>query len=169
MPPVPYRDELGQAHTRIERLEEELREERAKTAEIVSGLPSPAQQRVKPAALLAAIGFVVGGVFAFHAARQNPKAVLMLSVDSVMNNVDTYRGEHLKVEGEVVAGSTFVRASPCAAELEMERGGRKLPVIYAGCVLPDMYRDRSEIVVDGTLGDDGVFHARKLAVRVPSF
>ena len=162
-----YRDELVQAHTRIERLEEELREERSRNAEIAPG--PPAQHRVRPAAAIAAIGLVVGGFFAFQAARHNPKAVLMLSVDSVTNNVETYRGEHLKVEGEVVAGSTVVRKEPCTTELMMSGVRFRLPVAYAGCVLPDTYRDGSEVVVDGTLGSDGVFHAEKLAVRLPSF
>ena len=176
-PPAPYRDDLGQAHARIERLEEELREERAITAGLASASASEPDAayagarppRVKPVALFAAIGVVASAFFAFHAARHNPKAILLLSVDSVMNNVETYRGEHIKVEGDVVPRQTVVREVPCETRLEIERGGLRMPVVYEACVLPDLYADRSEVVVDGALASDGLFHAKKLAVRVPSY
>lgn len=166
---MPYRDELVQAHARIESLEAELRAERERTGALEPGVAGRAAPRIKPAALLAAIGFVAGAFLAFYGVRQNPKAVLKLSVEAVVNNEDTYRGERLKVEGEVAPGKTAIRKTPCATTLVMERRGVSLPVVYEGCILPDLYRDGSEIVVDGKLGSDGIFRAHDLAVRVPSF
>ncbi|NIQ00058.1 MAG: hypothetical protein GWM98_06255, partial [Nitrospinaceae bacterium] len=42
-----------------------------------------------------------------------------------------------------------------------------LPVVYKG-VTPDMFEGGREVVVEGTLGTDGVFHANTLLTSCPS-
>ena len=46
-------------------------------------------------------------------------------------------------------------------------GGQTMPVDYRGS-LPDIFRPGVQVVVDGRLGADGVFHARTLQAKCPS-
>ena len=46
-------------------------------------------------------------------------------------------------------------------------GRDTIPVDYAGTV-PDIFRPGIQVVVDGRMGSDGVFHARTLEAKCPS-
>ncbi len=47
------------------------------------------------------------------------------------------------------------------------QGGKTMPVDYRGTV-PDIFRPGIQVVVDGRMGSDGVFHARTLEAKCPS-
>jgi cytochrome c-type biogenesis protein CcmE len=79
-------------------------------------------------------------------------------------------GENVRVAGVVVAGS--IEKDPRALSLrflveDKTGGGRTIPVSYAGLV-PDTFQEKSDVVVEGTLGSDGVFHAQTLMAKCPS-
>ena len=46
-------------------------------------------------------------------------------------------------------------------------GGLTMPVDYRGTV-PDIFQPGIQVVVDGRMGSDGVFHARSLEAKCPS-
>jgi cytochrome c-type biogenesis protein CcmE len=46
-------------------------------------------------------------------------------------------------------------------------GTAAMPVDYSG-TLPDIFRPGITVVVEGTMGTDGVFHARSLLAKCPS-
>jgi cytochrome c-type biogenesis protein CcmE len=46
-------------------------------------------------------------------------------------------------------------------------GTAAMPVDYSG-TLPDIFRPGITVVVEGTMGKDGVFHARSLLAKCPS-
>jgi cytochrome c-type biogenesis protein CcmE len=46
-------------------------------------------------------------------------------------------------------------------------GTAAMPVEYSG-TLPDIFRPGITVVVEGTMGSDGVFHARSLLAKCPS-
>ena len=46
-------------------------------------------------------------------------------------------------------------------------GGQSMPVDYRGTV-PDIFKPGIQVVVDGRMGSDGVFHARTLEAKCPS-
>jgi cytochrome c-type biogenesis protein CcmE len=48
-----------------------------------------------------------------------------------------------------------------------EDAGSTLPVEYTG-TLPDIFRPGAQVVVEGRLGPDGVFHASTLLAKCPS-
>jgi cytochrome c-type biogenesis protein CcmE len=45
--------------------------------------------------------------------------------------------------------------------------GQSMPVDYRGTV-PDIFRPGVQVVVDGRIGSDGIFHARVLEAKCPS-
>ncbi len=76
-------------------------------------------------------------------------------------------GENFRINGNVVAGS--IQRSPGApgARFVMTDGSKTLPVAYAK-ETPDTFVDTSEVVVEGSLGPDGVFAAHTLLAKCPS-
>jgi cytochrome c-type biogenesis protein CcmE len=62
-----------------------------------------------------------------------------------------------------------VQRSPAGRELRFTAtdGGASLPVLYRGEV-PDIFRPGIQVVLDGRLQADGVFHATSLLAKCPS-
>lgn len=66
------------------------------------------------------------------------------------------------VQDDVVRTEGGIRVRFTAAE-----GGQTMPVDYRGTV-PDIFQPGIQVVVDGRMGSDGVFHARTLEAKCPS-
>ncbi len=77
-------------------------------------------------------------------------------------------GTGLKVKGNVVQGS-IVRNPQDYLDVafSIEYKNATLPVRYKG-VTPDMFKDGNEVVVEGTVDRQGVFHATTLMTSCPS-
>ncbi len=91
-----------------------------------------------------------------------------VTVDELALAIDDYQGSGLKVKGKVVNGS--ISRNPenqLDVSFKIEEKNSVLPVIYTG-VTPDMFEDGREVVVEGTVGRDGVFHANTLLTSCPS-
>jgi cytochrome c-type biogenesis protein CcmE len=70
-----------------------------------------------------------------------------------MRDPAAHRGELLRAHGYVKAG-TIVRVAPSITAFVMQWRGAELTVVYEG-VLPDTFKDQSELVVTGTFdGED---------------
>ena len=90
------------------------------------------------------------------------------TVDELLSQKVSYTGSGLKVKGNVVNGS--IQRDPndyLNVMFSIEEKKFSLKVAYQG-VTPDMFADGREVVVEGTLGEDGVFHANTLLTSCPS-
>ena len=90
------------------------------------------------------------------------------TVDELLSQQVSYAGAGLKVKGNVVDGS--IKRDPndyLDVKFLIEENKSSLKVTYKG-VTPDMFADGREVVVEGTLGRDGVFHANTLLTSCPS-
>ncbi len=87
---------------------------------------------------------------------------------SEMNGMgDKAHTKRLRVAGTVVTGS--IKRNGTTAEFMLEENGMKLPVIYKGAETPpDTFKDESQALVEGSLGNDGVFHASMLQAKCAS-
>lgn len=91
-----------------------------------------------------------------------------LTVDELADAGTLYHGEGLKVKGTVVNGSiTRNPDNSLDVSFKIEEKQSMLPVVYKG-ITPDMFEGGREVVVEGTLGHDGVFHATTLLTSCPS-
>lgn len=90
------------------------------------------------------------------------------TVDELANQDAVYHGKGLKVKGNIVVGS-IVRnpANKLHVTFVIEEKKSTLPVIYTG-ITPDMFKEGGEVVVEGTLAEDGVFHASTVLTSCPS-
>ena len=75
----------------------------------------------------------------------------------------------LKMEAKVVPGSVKRDAASQTIEFNVTDGVQQYPVIYRG-LAPDTFTDAQdiEVVVEGRLGKDGVFHATTLLAKCGS-
>ena len=75
----------------------------------------------------------------------------------------------LKVGAKVVPGSIRRDAATQQVDFEMSDGFKTYPVTYRGLV-PDTFTDANdiEVVVEGRLGTDGVFHATDVLAKCGS-
>lgn len=77
------------------------------------------------------------------------------------------QGKTVKVAGNVVAGSIDRSQSPM--QFVISSRGQTLRVKYIGKdVIPDTFKDESKAVVEGNLGQDGVFQARRIEAKCAS-
>jgi len=73
----------------------------------------------------------------------------------------------VKVAGDVVSGSINRDKSPM--EFSITNLGQTLRVRYVGKdMIPDTFMDESKAVVEGSLGQDGVFQARRIEAKCAS-
>ncbi len=77
------------------------------------------------------------------------------------------RGDNYRVNGNVVEGSIAKHPGIIGANFRMTDGTKELPVIYRK-ETPDTFVDGAEVVVEGSLGPDGVFQAVTLLAKCPS-
>jgi cytochrome c-type biogenesis protein CcmE len=81
----------------------------------------------------------------------------------------TFHTVGVKMGARVVPGSVRRDAAAQTVNFEVTDGAQAYPVIYRGLV-PDTFTDASdiEVVVEGRLGTDGVFHATDVLAKCGS-
>jgi cytochrome c-type biogenesis protein CcmE len=78
-----------------------------------------------------------------------------------------FHGKTVKVAGDVVEGSIDRAQTPL--EFVISNMGKSLRVRYVGKdVIPDTFTDGSKAVVEGSMGQDGVFQARRIEAKCAS-
>ena len=73
-------------------------------------------------------------------------------------------GADVRVLGTV---RDVTHTSPLDVRFDAVDAGYSMPVVYHGQV-PDIFRNGVQVVVEGSLGADGAFHARTLLTKCPS-
>lgn len=77
-------------------------------------------------------------------------------VDEVMNSPEQWYGKKLQLHGFVVPESITARKSTLEWRFQIQSNGQVVAASYKG-VVPDTFKDGSEVVLKGTLAADG-FH-----------
>ncbi|MBA2362244.1 MAG: cytochrome c maturation protein CcmE [Chloroflexia bacterium] len=107
---------------------------------------------------LAAVGFLV-----FRSTSAT--SVYYLSVSEMLAQGNAARGEQVRVAGKVVPG-TIQRTAETLTFTAADDTGR-VRVTYGG-VVPDIFKDNVEVVLEGSYGSDQVFNADTLLAKCPS-
>lgn len=75
--------------------------------------------------------------------------------------------QRMRVSGDVADGS--IKRMPGRIDFVLTEEGKTLPVSYVGdAPLPDTFKDGAQALVDGKLGNDGVFQASKVQAKCAS-
>jgi len=96
-------------------------------------------------------------------------SVYYLTIDEFLSRREAVAGEGLRVAGRVAADS--MRWNPSTLDLKFRLasfdGQNGVDVTYNG-VLPDMFAEGRDVIVEGTYAHDGIFRARTLMTSCPS-
>jgi cytochrome c-type biogenesis protein CcmE len=87
-------------------------------------------------------------------------------VDEVVAQPATWKDKNLQVHGHVVPGSIGRKRDSLDYRFEIQRNGQKLTAFYTG-VVPDTFKDDSEVVLTGRLTSEG-FKATDMTAKCPS-
>lgn len=122
---------------------------------------------LRQAKILAAVGVVVAAVgFLLVTAFQNT-AVYYLTVSELQAAGPSLYGQPVRVAGNVVPGSIQRDPTSPVVRFEAQDVSGRMPVFYRG-VLPDIFGDGIEVVVEGRYAENGSFTAHTLLAKCPS-
>ena len=80
---------------------------------------------------------------------------------------DQGHAKRLRVAGQVVPGS--IHRQGAGADFQIDEQGLKLQVAYRGTEPPpDTFKDNAQALVEGSYGNDGVFHAQQIQAKCDS-
>lgn len=96
-------------------------------------------------------------------------SVYYLKIEELLSRRDAIAGEGLRVAGRVGAKSVEWNAATLDLKFRLANfeDSDGVSVVYNG-VLPDMFAEGRDVIVEGTLARDGVFHAQTLLTACPS-
>ncbi len=118
--------------------------------------------------IVASVVFLVAGFAVLFGVGFRGNLVYYLTVGEFLDRQGRADlGENFRVNGNVVAGSIRKTPGILGARFQMTDGTRTLPILYSK-ETPDTFVDRSEVVVEGAIGPDGVFVAHTLLAKCPS-
>ena len=109
--------------------------------------------------LVAAVGYLT-----YAGIRQGGS--YYLTVDAFLADAQ-YHQRQVRVLGTVAEDGLTVDPGQQKASFQLVGQTSRLSVTYSG-VVPDMFRAGGEVVVEGRLGDDRVFHATRLLTKCAS-
>jgi cytochrome c-type biogenesis protein CcmE len=75
-------------------------------------------------------------------------------VDEVMADPASWQGKRLQLHGFVVDDSILRKPNTLEYRFQIQSNGKIVPVRYTG-VVPDTFKDGSEVVLKGRLGPEG--------------
>lgn len=110
--------------------------------------------------IVAAIGYlVVTGI--------TRTSVYYLTVGELLSKGDSVYGEGVRVEGKVVDGSIKKDSTALKVDFRITDGTKDMTIHYEG-IIPDLFEDGRDIVVEGKYTREGIFKAHTLLTSCPS-
>jgi cytochrome c-type biogenesis protein CcmE len=123
--------------------------------------------RAVPWKLVAAAATIVASVMFLVVTAMGNTAVYYLTVSELQAAGPSVYNQPVRVAGNVVPGSIQRDPTTLLVRFEAFDPSGSIPVVYKG-VLPDIFADNVEVVVEGKYGQDGVFTAGNLLAKCPS-
>ena len=87
-------------------------------------------------------------------------------VDEVVGSQTNWSGKKLQVHGYVVPGSIGKKRDALEYRFDIQRNGKTMRAFYNG-IVPDTFKDDSEVVLTGVLTKEG-FVANDMTAKCPS-
>ncbi len=111
--------------------------------------------------IFAAIGFLIYNAF------QSSAASYFVTVGELQAQSASMDGQRVQVGGNVATGSIVKGAPGSPISFTITDGTHTVPVVYSG-VLPDIFTNETQVVVEGTYHANGAFQADSLLTKCPS-
>jgi cytochrome c-type biogenesis protein CcmE len=120
-----------------------------------------------PVKVLIAAGVIVAAAAFLVATALQNTAVYYLTVSELQAAGPSVYDQPVRVAGNVVPGSIQRDPTSLVVRFETEDASGRMPVTYRG-VLPDIFADGVEVVVEGKYAANGQFTAGTLLAKCPS-
>lgn len=109
--------------------------------------------------------FAAVGFFIFTNLQGNQQYFLTLAEMKAKGDLATR--QTVRIGGNLAPNTTKVDSKSVSAQFTLTDGSIVLPVVYNG-VLPDTFEKSTQVIAEGKLGSDGVFHASLVMAKCPS-
>jgi cytochrome c-type biogenesis protein CcmE len=120
---------------------------------------------IKVAATALVLSLALGGLF-YSTLQEGTE--YYVHVDEVMTDPGAWHGKRLQLHGFVVDKSIFVKQDTLEYRFQIQNKGSVVPASYTG-IVPDTFKDGSEVVLKGHLGPDGfAVDANGVMAKCPS-
>ena len=97
---------------------------------------------------------VVGALAGLMSLSIGEAAAYYMHVDEVMASPEQWRDKNLQLHGHVVDGSIMRRPNTLDYRFKIHANGKVITANYTG-IVPDTFKDGSEVVLKGRLSQDG--------------
>lgn len=125
-----------------------------------------ARRRRWPWSFLIAGIAIAGAVIYLVTANTTASAEYYMTIGQI-RACSSCSARSIRVAGVVAANSVVKDAQTQTVHFTISDNTQMMPVVYSG-VVPDIFRAGIQVVVEGKLGADGVFHAQTLLAKCPS-
>lgn len=117
---------------------------------------------IKIAATITVLLFALGGLF-YTTLREGTE--YYKHVEEVMDNPSAWQGKRLQLHG--FAEGIARKPNSLEYRFQIQSAGKAVHASYTG-VVPDTFKNGSEVVVKGRLTPDGAFHGDEIMAKCPS-
>jgi cytochrome c-type biogenesis protein CcmE len=113
------------------------------------------------------VAAIIGVLVWLAAGGVNDSKTYYKTISELNQMGDRATDKRIRVGGDVESGS--IQRLGKDVHFTLTQQNIKLKVVYSGSdPLPDTFRDGSQALADGRLGQDGVFHASKIQAKCAS-
>ncbi len=117
--------------------------------------------------LLLGAFIILAAIGAYVIASTNATQQYFLTVSELKTKGALATQEAVRVGGNLEPISTHINSKAVTAQFTLTDGSSLLPVVYSG-VLPDTFEKSTQVIAEGKVGSDGVFHATLVMAKCPS-
>lgn len=113
-------------------------------------------------------GVLILGLIAYLAyAGLKDTMMYYFTVSELLSRGDSIYGAGVRLGGKVADGTVEWNPKTLQLKFVIGDGAKRLPVQYQG-VVPDIFKEGIDVVVEGKYNSDGVFYAKTLLAKCPS-
>ena len=120
-----------------------------------------------PRKFVIGISIIVLGIGYFMVSGVSKGSSYYVTVQELSESGDKLIGDRLRMGGVVLEGSITTDVKKLDVNFKIHQDEHVIDVFYNG-ITPDMFRDGSDVILEGSFTEDGVFVADLLMAKCPS-
>ncbi len=120
-----------------------------------------------PRKFVIGISIIVLGIGYFMVSGVSKGSSYYVTVQELSESGDNLIGDRLRMGGVVLEGSITTDIKKLDVNFKIHQDEHVIDVFYTG-ITPDMFRDGSDVILEGSFTEDGVFVADVLMAKCPS-
>ena len=120
-----------------------------------------------PKKFVIGISIIVLGIAYFIVSGVSEGTAYYVTVEDLTRNGDNFIGDRLRMGGVVLEGSIEIDIQKLDVNFKIHQDEHVVDVFYNG-ITPDMFRDGSDVILEGSYTKEGIFQADVLMAKCPS-